>query len=204
MTLSTSLQILTVSYKCWQRENHTPLNVAGLSVSTTCMRLCCRFYRLQCLHTSSDPILDMWCQWLLQSRWVLGSLLRVQNTETPKLIFTTTTTPPRTETRQTLLTLFRAIRIKIFFFFFKLNVSGSSSDRNICISALSHSNMLDRECFVGDLPRVRVARAWKPNAKDFSWGLMHLHVEKSGNSSRNWLDNVSHVYNTKQNTFKIS
>lgn len=118
MTLSTSLQILTVSYKCWQREIHTPLNVAGLNVSTTCMRLCCRFYRLQCLHTSSDPILDMWCQWLLQSRWVLGSLLRVQNTETPKLIFTTTTTPPRTETRQTLLTLFRAIRIKIFSFFF--------------------------------------------------------------------------------------
>lgn len=33
-------------------------------------------------------------------------------------------------------------------------------------------------CFEGDLPRVRVARAWKPKAKDFSCGLMHLHEEQ--------------------------
>ena len=26
-----------------------------------------------------------------------------------------------------------------------------------------------------NLPRVRVARAWKPKAKDLSWGSMHLH-----------------------------
>lgn len=42
---------------------------------TTCTLWCCRFYRLRCLHTSSDPTLDMWCRWWLQSRWVLESLL---------------------------------------------------------------------------------------------------------------------------------
>lgn len=31
--------------------------------------------------------------------------------------------------------------------------------------------------FERDIPRVRVARAWKPKAKDFSCGLMHLHEE---------------------------
>lgn len=35
------------------------------------------------------------------------------------------------------------------------------------------------ECVsVGDSPRVRVARAWKPSASDFSWGRMHLDQKK--------------------------
>lgn len=30
----------------------------------------------------------------------------------------------------------------------------------------------------GDLPRVRVAKAWKPKARDLSCGLMHLHKQE--------------------------